>query len=146
MKHPKVLIADDDRSITEGLSAILRDEGYEVAVAVDGQKALDQLGAEPFGVVLADLKMPKVDGLALLKELQQRAIPTECIIVTGQATVDSAVQAMREGASDYVEKPLTAANLNRLKALIPKPPDKLNVRPKNGGLSSTLKGLTTYGE
>src|SRR2546423_3916814 len=146
MKHPKVLIADDDRSITEGLSAILRDEGYEVAVAVDGQKALDQLGAEPFGVVLADLKMPKVDGLALLKELQQRAIPTECIIVTGQATVDSAVQAMREGAYDYVEKPLTADKLNRLKALIPKALDKLQVQQKNRELSSKLEGLTHYGE
>jgi len=128
------------------LSAILRDEGYDVAVAVDGQKALDALGAEPFGVVLADLKMPKVDGLALLKELQQRAIPTECIIVTGQATVDSAVQAMREGAYDYVEKPLTADKLNRLKALIPKALDKFNVQQKNRELSSKLEGLTHYGE
>ena len=128
------------------MSAILRDEGYEVAVAVDGQKALDQLGAEAFGVVLADLKMPKVDGLALLKELQQRAIPTECIIVTGQATVDSAVQAMREGAYDYVEKPLTADKLNRLKALIPKALDKFNVQQKNRELSSKLEGLTHYGE
>ncbi|HEY4735545.1 MAG TPA: sigma-54 dependent transcriptional regulator [Gemmatimonadaceae bacterium] len=146
MKHPKVLIADDDRSITEGLSAILRDEGYEVAVAIDGQKALDQLVTEPFGVVLADLKMPKVDGLALLKELQQRAIPTECIIVTGQATVDSAVQAMREGAYDYVEKPLTADKLNRLKALIPKALEKFTVQQKNRELSSKLEGLTHYGE
>src|SRR5437762_2034720 len=146
MKRPKVLIADDDRSITEGLSAILRDEGYDVAVAVDGQQALDQLGAEAFGVVLADLKMPKVDGLALLKELQQRAIPTECIIVTGQATVDSAVQAMREGAYDYVEKPLTADKLNRLKALIPKALEKFNVQQKNRELSSKLEGLTHYGE
>ncbi len=128
------------------MSAILRDEGYEVAVAVDGQKALDQLGAEAFGVVLADLKMPKVDGLALLKELQHRAIPTECIIVTGQATVDSAVQAMREGAYDYVEKPLTADKLNRLKALIPKALDKFNVQQKNRELSSKLEGLTHYGE
>jgi DNA-binding NtrC family response regulator len=146
MKLAKVLIADDDRSITEGLSAILRDEGYEVAVAVDGQKALDQLGAEAFGVVLADLKMPKVDGLALLKELQLRAIPTECIIVTGQATVDSAVQAMREGAYDYVEKPLTADKLNRLKALIPKALEKFNVQQKNRELSSQLEGLTHFGE
>ena len=146
MKRHKVLIADDDRSITEGLSAILRDEGYEVSVAVDGQKALDQLGAEAFGVVLADLKMPKVDGLALLKELQLRAIPTECIIVTGQATVDSAVQAMREGAYDYVEKPLTADKLNRLKALIPKALDKFNVQQKNRELSSQLEGLTHFGE
>ncbi|HMG70233.1 MAG TPA: sigma-54 dependent transcriptional regulator [Gemmatimonadaceae bacterium] len=146
IKRAKVLIADDDRSITEGLSAILRDEGYEVAVAVDGQKALDQLGAEAFGVVLADLKMPKVDGLALLKELQLRAIPTECIIVTGQATVDSAVQAMREGAYDYVEKPLTADKLNRLKALIPKALEKFNVQQKNRELSSKLEGLTHFGE
>jgi DNA-binding NtrC family response regulator len=128
------------------LSAILRDEGYEVAVAIDGQKALDQLGAESFGVVLADLKMPKVDGLALLKELQLRGIPTECIIVTGQATVDSAVQAMREGAYDYVEKPLTADKLNRLKALIPKALDKFNVQQKNRELSSKLEGLTHFGE
>jgi two-component system response regulator PilR (NtrC family) len=146
MKLAKVLIADDDRSITEGLSAILRDEGYDVAVAVDGQKALDALGAEAFGVVLADLKMPKVDGLALLKELQLRAIPTECIIVTGQATVDSAVQAMREGAYDYVEKPLTADKLNRLKALIPKALEKFNVQAKNRELSSKLEGLTHFGE
>ena len=146
MKHAKILIADDDRSITEGLSAILRDEGYEVAVAVDGQKALDQLVAESFGVILADLKMPKVDGLALLKELQLRAIPTECIIVTGQATVDSAVQAMREGAYDYVEKPLTADKLNRLKALIPKALEKFNVQQKNRELSSKLEGLTHFGE
>jgi DNA-binding NtrC family response regulator len=128
------------------LSAILRDEGYEVAVAVDGQKALDMLGAEAFGIVLADLKMPKVDGLALLKELQIRAIPTECIIVTGQATVDSAVQAMREGAYDYVEKPLTADKLNRLKALIPKALEKFNVQQKNRELSSKLEGLTHFGE
>jgi len=128
------------------LSAILRDEGYEVAVAVDGQKALDQLVAEAYGVVLADLKMPKVDGLALLKELQVRGIPTECIIVTGQATVDSAVQAMREGAYDYVEKPLTADKLNRLKALIPKALEKFNVQQKNRELSSKLEGLTHFGE
>jgi len=96
--------------------------------------------------VIADLKMPKMDGLALLKELQLRAIPTECIIVTGQATVDSAVQAMREGAYDYVEKPLTADKLNRLKALIPKAVEKFNVQQKNRELSSKLEGLTHYGE
>src|SRR5688500_7320842 len=146
MKHAKILIADDDRSITEGLSAILRDEGYEVAVAVDGQKALDQLAAESFGVVLADLKMPKMDGLALLKELQLRAIPTECIIVTGTSPVVPAAQAPREGAYDYVEKPLTADKLNRLKALIPKALEKFNVQQKNRELSSKLEGLTHYGE
>jgi DNA-binding NtrC family response regulator len=146
MNKAKILIADDELSMTNALSAILTSEGYEVAVAQDGKKALDQLSTDDFGVVLADLKMPKLDGLALLKELQRQAIPTECIIVTGQGTVDSAVQAMREGAYDYIEKPLNAEKLNRLKALIPKALDKFNVQERNRELSSKLENLTHYGE
>src|SRR5215212_861461 len=146
MKHGKVLIADDEAAIAAGLSAILADEGYEVDVATDGEKALERLGADGYGVVLADLKMPKVDGLALLKELAGRQIPTECIIITGQATVDSAVAAMRQGAYDYIEKPLNAQKLNRLKALIPKALEKFAVQQKNRELASKLEGLTHYGE
>jgi DNA-binding NtrC family response regulator len=146
MTKAKILIADDELSMTNALSAILSSEGYDVAVASDGKKALDQLSGDDFGVVLADLKMPKLDGLALLKELQRLAIPTECIIVTGQGTVDSAVQAMREGAYDYIEKPLNAEKLNRLKALIPKALEKFNVQERNRELSSKLEGLTHFGE
>jgi len=148
MKHvnAKILIADDEQAITSGLSAILADEGYTVDIAGDGQKALERLSSESYGVVLADLKMPKVDGLALLRELQQNQIPTECIIITGQATVDSAVQAMQQGAYDYIEKPLNAEKLNRLKALIPKALEKYNVQQKNRELTSRLEGLTHYGE
>src|ERR687883_831472 len=142
MQKAKILIADDERSITEGLSAILQDEGYEVDVAQDGQKALDRLASDQYGVVLADLKMPKVDGIALLKEMQGREIPTECIIITGQATVDSAVQAMRQGAYDYIEKPLTAEKLNRLKALIPKALDKYKLGQQSVELQSRLEELT----
>src|SRR4029450_8785306 len=97
-------------------------------------------------VVLADLKMPKLDGLTLLSELQTRQIPTECIIITGQATVDSAVQAMQQGAYDYIEKPLNADKLNRLKALIPKALDKYQVQQTNRELASKPEGLTHYGE
>jgi DNA-binding NtrC family response regulator len=146
MNKSKILIADDELSMTNALSAILSSEGYDVAVAPDGKKALDQLSSDEFGVVLADLKMPKLDGLALPKELQRLGIPTECIIVTGQGTVDSAVQAMREGAYDYIEKPLNADKLNRLKALIPKALEKFNVQERNRELSSKLEGLTHFGE
>ena len=146
MKHAKILIADDEAAITTGLAAILEDAGYAVDVVADGQKALDKLSAERYGVVLADLKMPRLDGLTLLRELQQRDIPTECIIITGQASVDSAVQAMQQGAYDYIEKPLNAEKLNRLKALIPKALDKYQVQQKNRELSSRLEGLTHYGE
>ncbi len=143
---PKILIADDERSITDGLSAILTDEGYEVEIALDGQRAIERLNAESYGVILADLKMPKLDGIGLLKELQQRDIPTECIIITGQATVDSAVQSMRQGAYDYIEKPLNAEKLNRLKALIPKALERFALHQRNRELASKLEGLTHYGE
>src|SRR5687768_11845578 len=146
MKHAKILIADDERAIADGLGAILGGEGYDIESVADGQKALERLTSDTFGAVLADLKMPKMDGIALLRELQSREIPTECIIITGQATVDSAVQAMREGAYDYIEKPLNAEKLNRLKALIPKALEKFEVQQKNRELSSKLEGLTHYGE
>jgi DNA-binding NtrC family response regulator len=144
-KH-RILVADDEQAITQGLSAILSDEGYDVSICADGQKALDELQSGDYGVVLADLMMPKVDGLSLLKALQDRSIPTECIIITGQATVDSAVQAMREGAYDYIEKPLNSEKLNRLKALIPKALEKYAIGQKNRELASKLETLTHYGE
>src|SRR6478735_3390829 len=148
MKHAnaKILIADDEQAITSGLSAILADEGYAIDIAPDGQKALERLAEERYGVILADLKMPKLDGLSLLRELQSKQIPTECIIITGQATVDSAVQAMQQGAYDYIEKPLNADKLNRLKALIPKAIEKFAVQEKNRELTSRIEGLTHYGE
>jgi len=148
MKHEKakILIADDEQAITAGLSAILADEGYAIDIAPDGQKALERLSEDRYGVILADLKMPKLDGLSLLRELQSKQIPTECIIITGQATVDSAVQAMQQGAYDYIEKPLNADKLNRLKALIPKALEKFNVQQKNRELTSRIEGLTHYGE
>jgi DNA-binding NtrC family response regulator len=142
----KVLIADDETSITAGLSAILSDEGYNVEVANDGQKALERLREERYGVILADLKMPKLDGLSLLKEMQKENLPTECIIITGAGTVETAVDAMRQGAYDYIEKPLTADKLNRLKALLPKAIDKFNVQQKNRELSSKLEGMTHYAD
>src|SRR3954470_6228504 len=148
MKQPnaKVLIADDEQAITAGLSAILSDEGYTVEIAPDGQKALERLSTERFGVVLADLKMPKLDGLGLLRELQPRQVQTEGIIITGEAPDDYAAQAMQQGAYDYIEKPLNAEKLNRLKALIPKAIEKFNVQQKNRELTSKLEGLTHYGE
>jgi DNA-binding NtrC family response regulator len=146
MQRPRVLIADDEQKIVTGLSAVLEDGGYDVAVSHDGQQALEMLTAEPFGVVLADLMMPKIDGIALLKSMQASDIATECIIVTGKGTVDSAIEAMRHGAYDYVEKPLDAEKLMRLKALIPKAIEKFTVKQANRVLASELEKLTHYGE
>ncbi|HVE78974.1 MAG TPA: sigma-54 dependent transcriptional regulator [Gemmatimonadaceae bacterium] len=146
MTKPKILIADDERAITDGLSAILSDEGYEIDIAADGQKALERLTADRYGVVLADLKMPKLDGLALLKTMQEKDVPTQCFIITGQGNVEIAVDAIKKGAYDYIEKPLNAEKLNKLRALIPRAFEKYALQQKNRELSSRLEGLTHYGE
>jgi DNA-binding NtrC family response regulator len=146
MARPRILIADDEPAIATGLSAVLADLQYEVEIVPDGKQAIERLTAERFGLVLADLKMPRLDGLALLKEMQQREIPTECIIITGQASVGSAVAAMQSGAYDYIEKPLNSEKLDRLKALIGKALDKYAVRERNRELASQLEGLTRFAE
>jgi DNA-binding NtrC family response regulator len=146
MKNGKILIADDEKQITTGLSAILADEGYEVDVADDGQKALDRLSADNYGVVLADLKMPKVDGIGLLKEMRARGIPTEFIMITGQGSTELAIEAIRHGAADYIEKPLNTERLAKLKAQLPKLLEQYTVQRKNRELSARLENLTHYGE
>jgi DNA-binding NtrC family response regulator len=146
MKNGKILIADDEKQITTGLSAILADEGYEVDVADDGQKALDRLSADSYGVVLADLKMPKVDGIGLLKEMRARGLPTEFIMITGQGSTELAIEAIRHGAADYIEKPLNAERLAKLKAQLPKLLEQYAVQRKNRELSARLENLTHYGE
>ena len=145
-KNAKILIADDEQKITSGLSAVLEDEGYQVSVAHDGEQALTMLTSDAYAVVLADLQMPNLDGIALLKALQDAEVATECIIVTGKGTVDSAIAAMRHGAYDYVEKPLDAEKLTRLKAIIPKAVEKYTVRQANRALESKLEKFTHYGE
>jgi two-component system response regulator HydG len=148
MKHAnaKILIADDEKAITAGLGAILGDEGYGIEIAEDGQKALDRLAGDKFGVVLADLKMPKLDGIALLKAIRERKIPTEFIMITGQGSTELAIEAIKQGAVDYIEKPLNTERLNKLKAQIPKLLDQFALSEKNRELTARLEGLTHYGE
>ena len=148
MKHAntKILIADDEKAITAGLGAILGDEGYGIEIAEDGQKALDRLASDKFGVVLADLKMPKLDGIALLKAIRERKIPTEFIMITGQGSTELAIEAIKQGAADYIEKPLNTERLNKLKAQIPKLLEQFAIQEKNRELTARLEGLTHYGE
>ncbi len=111
MNKAKILIADDELSMTNALSAILSGEGYEVVVAQDGKKALDQLSADSFGLVLADLKMPKLDGMSLLRKVRAEQPEVEVIVMTAHGTVDNAVEAMKLGARDYLQKPFEVEEL-----------------------------------
>ena len=141
-----ILIADDEPAVTTPLEAVLSADGYNVVVVSDGMAALERLARDDISLVLTDLKMPGLDGMALLEAIRTRDLLVECIIITGEASVDTAVEAMRFGAYDYIEKPLTKPKLTRLKALIPKAIEKEGTRRKNRELSSRLEGLTSFGE
>jgi DNA-binding NtrC family response regulator len=139
----KILVADDERHIVEGLQMLLADDGYEVETATDGKTAWEMVKDGGFGLVLADLRMPELDGLELFAKMRDAGIPAEMIIITGSASVDTAVAAMREGAYDYLEKPL---NVGRLKALLPKALEAYRVKQANRTLEEKLKNLTRFGD
>ncbi|ADN01513.1 sigma-54-dependent transcriptional regulator [Spirochaeta thermophila] len=110
-----VLVADDEKNIREGLKTFLEMEGYEVFLAEDGDRAKKILDEEDIDLVIADLKMPGMPGDELLRYVVGGYPTVPVIILTGHGTIESAVQAMRDGAFDFLTKPL---NLDRLGLLV----------------------------
>ena len=109
----RILIADDDETLRSELAGILREDGHEVVAAADGGEALRAVERESFDVALLDLKMPKASGLDVLHRLRVVRPETAVVVVTGQGTIDAAVEAMKAGAIDFVEKPYEVEALQR---------------------------------
>jgi two-component system response regulator PilR (NtrC family) len=101
-----ILVADDEPGVRESLAEILRDAGYVVHTAADGSAALKALEEHDFGVVITDLRMPGADGLAVLERARDVSPQTLVLVMTAHGTVDTAVAALRAGATDYVLKPV----------------------------------------
>src|SRR5262245_48881161 len=110
-----ILVVDDERGLCAGVQEALRREGYAVDAANDAKTALRLAERRLFNLVIADVKMPGLTGLDLLKEVKARSHDTQFILMTAYGTVESAVQAMKEGAYDYLSKPL---DMQRLRALV----------------------------
>jgi DNA-binding NtrC family response regulator len=102
---PKVLVVDDQADMRWVLSCLLREQGFDVLTAEDGEQAVAQVKREPPQVVLMDLKMPRLDGLEALEEIKQCAPEVPLIVLTAYGSVPSAVQAMKLGAYDFITKP-----------------------------------------
>jgi DNA-binding NtrC family response regulator len=113
MKH-RILVADDEAASRKGLKALLSNWGYEVEEASDGEEALQRAVAFLPAVVVADLVMPKLDGLGLLKAIQEELPFATVIILTGHGTIETAVDAMKHGAYDYATKPVDVPRLRIL--------------------------------
>jgi two-component system response regulator PilR (NtrC family) len=106
-----ILIAEDEEGVRESLAEVLRDEGYEVAVAADGAAALEVLPTREFDLVLSDLRMPGASGIEVLRRTREIAPQALVLLMTAHATVESAVEALREGAQDYLLKPVLFEDL-----------------------------------
>jgi two-component system, NtrC family, response regulator PilR len=101
----KILVVDDEKSLREVLSIMLKRAGYAVTEAADGEEAIGHVGKDIFDLVITDLRMPKADGMAVLKAVKSTSPGTVVLVITAFATADSAVEAMKQGAYDYLTKP-----------------------------------------
>ncbi len=115
LQSARVLVVDDEEIARTNLEYILRKEGHQVSGAANGAAALDMIKAQEYDLILTDLKMEKMDGLQLLESAKQLAPHTEIIMVTGYATVSSAVDALKKGAAHYLSKPI---KLDELRATV----------------------------
>jgi two-component system NtrC family sensor kinase len=103
----RILVMEDENSVAQALQIILADEGYGVAWAATGQGALDSMSRQDFDLLVADLRLPDMQGMDVIRQIKKNRPGTEVIVITGYASVGSAVEAMKTGAVDYLPKPFT---------------------------------------
>lgn len=108
---PRVLVLEDEPNLRKVLGALLRREGYEVSLAENGEVGLTEFDKSGADVVITDLVMPKVGGMEVLRAINERDPDVPVIIITAHGTVDSAVEAIKLGAFDYITKPFDQAEL-----------------------------------
>jgi len=136
VNHVTVLVVDDDVSILRILKQLLKEKGYNVVTAEDGIEALKVISDNEFDLVITDLMMPGVDGLEVLKNAKERNARTQVIMITGFATLDSAIDALKLGAFDYIRKPFKLAELD---VTIRNAIDKIHLIKSNETLLNHLK-------
>jgi len=101
----RILVIDDEKRMCDSIKVLLSNIGYEVDTAENGRSGIDKLKGQSFGLVITDLMMPEMDGFAVMKYIKENCPNTLVIVITGYASVESAVRAIRSGAYDYILKP-----------------------------------------
>jgi FixJ family two-component response regulator len=114
LKGKPILIVDDEKNIRLTLSQSLEQLGVEINAAVNGEEALAKLKEKEFGLILLDLKMPGIDGMEVLRQVTKIRPDIRIIIITAHGTIESAVEAMRLGAVDFIQKPFTPIEIREL--------------------------------
>ena len=138
MSKGKLLIVDDEKVAVKNLEHVMKKEGYEVTATQSGANALAHLDKQQFDVVLTDLRMEKVDGLQVLQKCRASWPDTEVILITGYATLESAVEAMKRGAFYYIAKPF---RLDEVRKVVAEAMEKIRLRRENRALREQVENF-----
>jgi DNA-binding NtrC family response regulator len=137
----RILVIDDEDSMCNFMEIMLAKEGYDVETTMSGNEGISRLKSENYDLVIADLMMPEMSGIELLKEVKSFKADQEMIVMTAFASVDTAIEAMKEGASDYVTKPF---KVDEIKLVIEKSINRRNLITENSNLKGQLQKENSF--
>jgi two-component system, NtrC family, nitrogen regulation response regulator NtrX len=141
---PSVLIVDDEAGVRSALGGVLRDEGYAVEAVESGEACLDRVTRAPFDAIILDIWLPGMDGLATLARLRERRVDAPVVMISGHGNIESAVRAIKMGAFDFVEKPLS---LDKTVLVVSNAVRQRRLEAENRALRETVdRRLTMVGE
>ncbi len=138
MTDISILIVDDEKVALKNIEHVMKKEGYTVVATQSGANALTWLDKQPFDIVLTDLRMEKVDGMQILRKCRENHPNSEVILITGFATLESAVEAMKHGAFYYIAKPF---RLDEVRKVVSEAAEKIRLRRENQTLREHIEGL-----
>ena len=139
----KILIIDDERSIRNSLKEILMDEGYDVDVAENGVQGCEMVEKEKYSVIFCDIKMPEMDGMEVLDRFASIGVDAAVIMISGHGDIDTAVECIKKGAFDFIQKPL---DLNRILITIKNATEKVSLVKETRILKKKVYGQEMVGE
>ncbi len=142
MLSANILVVEDDTRMRKAITTIMKKQGYKVTAAADGESGLKQAQQDNYDLAIVDLKLPGIDGLEVLKKLKAKDKTISVIMITAYATVDSAIEAMKEGAEDYIPKPF---NLEEIRIVVGKVLEKHELLLKNRYLQGQLRKRYKFG-
>lgn len=141
MSSYRILVVDDDRDIRETMTTLLTMNGYVVTTAEDGPSALDEVKKDKFHLMITDLMLPQMSGVDLIKNVRKINQDIQCIIITGYATVTTAVEGMKAGAFEYLMKPF---NSSEILLLVKRALEFQNLKVENEQLKRSLEGKYSF--
>ncbi len=139
----RVLIVDDERAIRNSLKEILTDEGYDADTAEDGADAIRKVEKEKFDVIFCDIKMPGMDGIEVLDKFMEMGVDAAVVMISGHGDIDTAVECIKKGAFDFVQKPL---DLNRILITVKNASERQTLASQNKVLKKKVYGADMIGK